>query len=235
MDGQMNPRFFLILLILILAICGCKNSKTEQAEDISFSDIYRESFSDGSYLNWQANFPENWEVIDQDSQRALHLIRPGIFGKIRKPSSYNILKRLDVTDFELTVEAKCLADRSVEGRDVAIFFGFQDSIHFYYSHISNHNHKYHNIIGLVNGEDRVPIADPPNDDSLARLTGYNWHKIKVIRNSSSGGTKAFVDDMDIPIHSIVDTTLRHGHIGVGSFDDFGMFRNLTLKYNKWQD
>jgi len=134
-------------------------------------------------------------------------------------------------DFEFTIDAKCLSDTSIIGGDIVEIFGYKDSIHFYYAHISNDNHQVHNIIGVANGDDRLPISSVLDDDSKASLRDYDWHKIKITRNVKKGSIKLFIDNMNEPIHSIIDKTLQHGKIGVGSFDDFGKFKNLEIKYN----
>ncbi|MEN8118172.1 MAG: hypothetical protein ABFS16_14400 [Bacteroidota bacterium] len=195
-----------------------------------YSNIYNEDFFEG-LTNWELNDKNNWEVIEENGVKVLHLKKAGEFGKVRKPSSFAALKNIDASDFELTLEAKCLVDSAVQGRDLAVYFDYQDSLHFYYTHISNDIHKYHNMIGVVNGKDREPIANTFDKPETARLTDYNWHKIKVTQNSSKGEIEVFVDNMITPVHSIIDTTLTHGSIGVGSFDDFGMFKNIQLKYN----
>ncbi|MEN8157059.1 MAG: hypothetical protein ABFS10_08915 [Bacteroidota bacterium] len=220
------------MTITMLALfTNCSRNKSGGAESETYAHHYSEVFSESSYLNWQANFPENWEVVDMDGQRVLHLIRAGSFGKIRRPSSYNILSSPDVTDFELTVEARCLEDTAVKGRDLCLFFGFQDSLHFYYTHVSNDVHIYHNMIGIVNGTDRVSIANTLDSPEKARLIDDQWHRIRVERKVDNGSIKVFIDDMEEPIHSITDSALTHGRVGLGSFDDFGLFRNFQLKYN----
>jgi len=217
--------FFLIIVVdITLVSCGT-------SIDIQYSKKYIADFSNNGFSKLITNDSQNWEVINEDGDDVLHLIRAGEFGKIRKPSSFAVFRDLDVTDFEFTLDAKCLEDTARHGRDIMVFFGYQDSLHFYYVHVSNQVHKYHNIIGLVDGKDRIPIANTLDDSTKARIIDYKWHKIKVNRNVKTGSIKVFVDDMQIPIHSILDSTLTHGSIGVGSFDDFGKFKNLDILYN----
>ncbi len=221
----------IILFILLQFVIGCSNEMADNVEGKTYNHVYNEPFSDSSFLNWHANSPDNWELMSENNENILYLIRNGTFGKIRKPSSYAILSHLDVTNFELMVEAKCLIDTAIAGRDINIFFGFQDSVHFYYAHISNRSNTLHNIIGLVDGKDRVPITHADGDNSKARLRDYKWHKIKIIRNIDSGSIKVFVDDMRQPVLSVIDKTLINGKVGLGSFDDYGQFKNFQLKYN----
>ncbi|MCB9247053.1 MAG: hypothetical protein H6613_00080 [Ignavibacteriales bacterium] len=210
--------FLTFITLSIITSCGRK-------ENNKYENTYKDNFSSESFSNWQPNIPENWEILNEDGTGILHLIKAGAFGEIRKPTSYAILNSIDATDFELTVEIKCLADTVLVGRDLNIIFGFQDSVHFYYAHICNDNARVHNIIGIVNGKDREPITKPLNDNSKIKLTDYNWHKVKLTRDISSGKIELFVDSL--LIHSSIDKSLNHGKLGLGSFDDFGMFRILN--------
>jgi len=217
----------LILSILIVsAACEKDHQKILNNE-------YNSIFNKDSFSEWTANIPQNWEIFYEGGEGVLHLKKEGTFGKIRKPASYAILDDIDATDFELSVDVKCLRDTSVEGRDVVIIFGYQDSAKFYYTHISNINNNVHNIVGIVNNKDRERISPIILDASKARLVDFNWHKIKVIRNINIGSIKVFVDDMGNPIHSIIDKTLNHGKIGLGSFDDTAKFKNFKLYYEKY--
>ncbi|MCB9211285.1 MAG: hypothetical protein H6609_18100 [Ignavibacteriales bacterium] len=219
----LQKKWFLILITISLLISCQQNEKN------IYQNYYKDDFTAESFSNWQPNIPENWEILNEDGTGILHLIKAGAFGEIRKPTSYAILNSIDATDFELTVEIKCLADTALVGRDLNIIFGFQDSVHFYYAHICNDNARVHNIIGIVNGKDREPITKPLNDNSKIKLTDYNWHKVKLTRDISSGKIELFVDSF--LIHSSIDKSLNQGKLGLGSFDDFGMFRNFELKYN----
>ncbi|MEN8193892.1 MAG: hypothetical protein ABFS12_13805 [Bacteroidota bacterium] len=187
---------------------------------------YRDQLS-----KWSTNDNSKWAVSDEKDNGTLELRSKGVFDTIRKPSSFAVVKDLDVGNFKLTLEAKSFADISLKGRDVVIYFGYRDPTHFYYVHVSNENTKYHNIIGLVNGGDRKPLTSVIADEDKARLNDCNWHKIKVERDASSGMITVFVDDMINPIHAIYDKTLLNGSIGVGSFDDTGAFRNIELLYD----
>ncbi|MEN8191676.1 MAG: hypothetical protein ABFS12_02595 [Bacteroidota bacterium] len=209
-----------IIIAIVLISCNKNNSVK-----------YIADFSPNAFSKLITNNPNNWEVLNEDGEDVLHLIQKGEFGEIRKPSSYAFIMDVDAADFELTLDAKCLSDTSIKGRDVIVYFGVQDTLHFYYVHLSNEVHKYHNVIGIVNGQDRVPIANTLDNPLSARIIDYEWHKVKINRDVKSYSIKIFVDDMEKPIFSIIDSALTHGGFGVGSFDDFGKFKNLELRYN----
>jgi hypothetical protein len=111
---------------------------------------------------------------------------------------------------------------------MCIFFHFQDSTHFYYVHFAGTSDEVHNIIGLVDGSDRVKINAEPAGGSVFRLTDREWHAFKVVSNAETGEIRAYLDDMTKPLLTARDRTLGHGLVGVGSFDDTGAFDSLKL-------
>jgi len=56
--------------------------------------------------------------------------------------------------------------------------------------------------------------------------------LKIYRNIETGEIKAYIDNLDIPILTAVDTTFKCGKIGLGSFDDTGAFKLFRLWGNE---
>lgn len=156
------------------------------------------------------------------------LVSPGEQGKIRAPTSWSVLVAYDVTSFEFSGRLKNKADTENKNRDTCVFFHFQDPTHFYYVHFSAKSDGAHNIIGLVNGADRVKVNVEPAGESVFRLTDTEWHEFKVTCETSTGEIKAFLDDMETPILTTKNLTLTHGLVGIGSFDDTGYFDDIKL-------
>ena len=223
-----------LVLFSFTILLSCSNySKTEKSNNGEYTHSLIDDFSDKNALSkWETNDDNSWEITEGDGVGELSLLKAGEFGKIRKPAAYAIIKGLDITNFQFTIDVKCEVDTAISGRDLVLFWNYKDSLHFYYVHVSNHLHKYHNIIGIVDGKERRPISNTMGHQEKARLTDFNWHKVRVKRNIETGSIKVYVDDMDVPIHSLIDSTLLSGSVGVGSFDDYGRFRNLELLYDK---
>lgn len=218
--------FFRLLLILAVVIClaSCRNKKKAEFPLLASFD-----FEDSQAEGWQPNVPEHWRVAEIDGSMVYELISPGRQGEIRAPTSWSILPDHDITSFELEGRLKCKTDASNPHRDMCIFFHFQDPAHFYYVHFSASSDGLHNIIGLVNGTDRVKINFEPPGESVFRLVDKDWHRFKVSYDAETGNIEAFLDDMDRPILNAHDRTLVHGSVGVGSFDDTGYFDDVKLK------
>jgi len=192
-------------------------------------------FEDGRAEDWQPNNPEHWQVVNKDGSMVYELTSRGKSGKVRAPTSWTHLSGHDVTTFEFTGRLKCYADPTNKNRDICIFFHFQDPIHFYYVHLSAISDGAHNIIGLVNGADRVKINVEPPGESVFRLTDTEWHRFKVTCDGSTGDIKAYLDDMETPILTVRDKTFTHGFVGVGSYDDSGCFDDIILRGKKHKE
>lgn len=187
-----------------------------------------DAFRDPRPFGWEAHPPTNWELREEDGRRAFHLVGPGMQGTIRAPTAYALLRDFDVGDFVFSGRIRCLAASENPNRDMIVVFHFQDPTHFYYVHLSAISDELHNIIGLVDGKDRVKINVEPPGGSTARLVDRGYHEFKVVRDTHTGDVRVYLDDMRAPILTARDRTLDHGLLGVGSFDDTGSFTDVIL-------
>ncbi len=213
----------LILLVTTLGVLGsCRNR--------AGLPLIREwDFADGSAAGWRPNDPSHWRVVEKDGSRVYELTTVGTQGTVRAPTSWSVWAGADVTSFEFSGRMKCYTDPAVPGRDMCVFFHYQDPTHFYYVHFSGESADVHNIIGLVNGADRVKINLEPAGTSAARMKDLEWHTFKVVCDARTGEIKAYIDDMETPALTARDRTLGHGLVGVGAFDDTGCFDGLRLR------
>ncbi len=213
------------------AIRGLVETAFQERGDDAYSGLELlelEAFHDKRPRGWDLRIPKNWEIREEDGDGALHLLAAGPQGEVRAPSSWAVLRDLDVTSFVFSGRLRCFAETDNPNRDMIVVFHFQDPTHFYYVHFSASSDGLHNIIGLVNGADRVRINLEAAGGSTARLTDREYHDFKVTYDAKSGSIRAYLDDMGTPILTARDTTLGHGSVGVGSFDDTGDFDNFIL-------
>jgi len=223
----MKTSIITIRLLLVLAVLfylvNCEKKGMNELPLLASYD-----FEDGQAEGWQPSIPEHWRVVEKDGSMVYELVSPGIQGEIRAPTSWSILPEHDITSFELMGRLKCKTEASNPHRDMCIIFHFQDPTHFYYVHLSASSDSLHNIVGLVNGADRVKINSELPGESVFRLTDMEWHMFKVTYDASTGDIKAYMDDMNNPILTARDTILGHGRVGIGSFDDTGYFDDIKL-------
>jgi hypothetical protein len=186
-------------------------------------------FETGSAPGWQPNDPGHWRVVADGGSMVYELTAPGEPGRVRAPTSWSLWTGHDVASFEFSGRMRCHTDPATAVRDMCILFHFQDPTHFCYVHFAGTSDDVHNIIGLVDGADRVKINAEPAGGSIFRLTDREWHAFKVVCDAGTGEIRAFLDDMTRPILTARDRTLGHGFVGVGSFDDTGAFDDLKLR------
>jgi len=220
--------FYFVCVLAFMGIVAEKASYSVRLDEEMYPLLFSEDFEDGDAGRWMHNFPSNWEVYQEADSFVYKLITPGKPGRIRAPYSWSIIKDFDLNGF--TFQGKLRSDEDTDNpyRDVVILFNFQDPEHFYYVHFSAISDEVHNIIGLVNGQDRVKINLESPDKSKALLVDSRFHDFKVTYNAMNGEVKAYLDDMDTPILTAVDKTLDHGAVGVGSFDDTASFDEINL-------
>ncbi len=205
-----------IFMIFVFSIILC-------AAD--FDLIYHETFDDGAG-KWQPLFPDNWQVIDKEGEKVYELSAIGAAANIRKPRAMSILTPYTVGSFELQVTAQCYTDPSTLNRDICLFFGYQDDVHFYYAHFSGNSDNVHNAIHIVDNADRLKINHEAAGESKALLKDIQWYTLTVKRNVDAGTIEAFVDGE--PALTATDSTFTSGKIGIGSFDDTGAFKEVKL-------
>ncbi len=229
--SKSSLRIISILLAIILFSVACsKSKKTEGRKNLqNLSLLITKDFEDGKTDEWLSFPKENWKIIQDGGSKVFALIAPGPEREIRAPQAYSLLKNLDVEDFVFTGKIKSTQDTLIHGRDMDVIFHYQDPSHFYYVHFCKESASKHNIIGLVNGKDKVKINHEPAGESIARLSDKSFHNFKVTYDSSNGEIKAYIDDMNVPILTATDSTLTHGLVGVGSFDDIGCFDDVQLR------
>ena len=190
--------------------------------------LARCDFENGRADGWQANDPDHWRIVKKDGSMVYELTAPGEQGKVRAPTSWSLLSGREVVSFVLTGRLQCYSDPANNKRDMCVIFHYQDPTHFYYVHFAASSDGVHNVIARVNGSDRVKINAEPEGKSVFRLTDMKWHGFKVTCDDATGEIKAYLDDMNVPILTARDTTLRRGLVGVGSFDDTGCFDDIKL-------
>jgi hexosaminidase len=209
-----------------------KREKRPPVANLPF--LFLEDFEGGDARAWKPNLPQNWRVDSEEDSLAFHLTAPGEMGSIIAPTSWAVLKGFDVESFVLAGQVKCNADPVNPHRDMVIIFHVQDPTHFYYVHFSATSDDKHNIIGLVNGQDRVKINAEPAGKTVPRLLDSEYHDFRVSYDGKSGKILVFMDDMTTPLMTAVDRTFTHGLVGIGSFDDTGCFDNIKVWGKKIQ-
>jgi hypothetical protein len=211
-------------LAALVALAGCGSGPGERTKPF----LAAWDFETGSAEDWRPNDPARWRVTADGGSMVYELTAPGTPGEVRAPTSWSVLAGHDVASFEFTGRLRCDTDPAATVRDMCVILHYQDPTHFCYVHFAGRSDDVHNIIGLVDGADRVKINTEPAGGSVFRLTDRAWHVFKVTCDAATGEIRAYLDDLKTPILTARDSTLTHGLVGVGSFDDTGAFDDIGL-------
>jgi hypothetical protein len=193
-------------------------------------NVWEDHFeTQGALSNWHPTQKDRWKISDTRSARgkALHLL--GVSRKykppFRSPHSILLLKNKVLSDFVLTARVKTL-QKPTGHRDMCVFFGWQDPANFYYVHLGEKPDPHSSQIFIVKQAPRTSITTknaggvPWKDD--------HWHEVKVVRRVEDGAIEIYFDDMKTPVKVARDTTFQWGLIGLGSFDDLGMWDDVRI-------
>lgn len=191
--------------------------------------LLKADFEDGDLAGWKMTDAKAWRVEKVDESKALALFgKSNYTPKVRSPFNYALLDDLVVTDFTLDCKVKSTV-KDYGHRDLCLIFGYQDPEHFYYIHLGKNADPHAHSVFLVNNEPRVSIA---KDRTAGTPWTDDWHKVRLVRNAASGEITVYFDDMTKPIMRANDKTFAWGKVGVGSFDDTGVFDDITVRGKK---
>jgi hypothetical protein len=224
----MPPRPFAALAAaLLLAACATGPAPQKDAPPPRQGPpppLAADDFESGAG-RWEPTDPAAWRVADENGNHALNLFQQSQYEPpVRSPKNIALLKDVMVGDFVLDLRVKSTV-KDYPHRDLCVFFGHRDPSHFYYVHLGKKADPHSNSIFLVNGEPRVSIAK-------TRTEGTDWtdgwHRVRIVRKTGAGTIDVYFDDMAKPVMTAEDRTLGEGRIGVGSFDDTGLFDEVRV-------
>lgn len=176
---------------------------------------------------WKFGDASAWRWSEEGGTPVLTLFKPQDFKPaVRSPFNLAWLATADWQSFTLTVEAR-LTKFDATNNDLCVAFARQDDTRFYYAHLGEKADGVHHQIHFVDHADRRAIT-------AARTEGTpwepgRWHKLKLTHDPATGKIAVYFDDFTKPVITATDKALTHGWIGLGSFDDLGEFKNLTIQ------
>ncbi|MBW7996505.1 MAG: LamG domain-containing protein [Candidatus Glassbacteria bacterium] len=183
-------------------------------------------FEDGGLERWRATDAAAWRIED-DPVRGKVL---ALFGEskyepdVRSPFNINLLKDLEIGSFVMELKIRSTIEDYYH-RDICLFFGYQDPSHFYYVHLGKTADPHANSVFIVDGAPRLSIASNRSDG-----TDWDdeWHHVRLVRDVEEGTVEVYFDDMSTPVMSATNDRFGSGKIGVGSFDDTGLFDDIKI-------
>jgi hypothetical protein len=176
---------------------------------------------------------DRWEVTDGNAWKLVRTPKGSFFSQFqqskytppyRSPLNIALLKDVVVGDFVLTARVQSTA-RDYPHRDMCLFFGYQDSSHFYYVHLGQRADDHANQIFIVNKAARSKISTRSTEGTR---WDNEWHTARIVRRVRDGTIEVYFDDMKVPVMTATDRTFAAGRIGLGSFDDTGNWDDIQL-------
>jgi hypothetical protein len=206
------------LAVVAVAMFGCGAEGPALLRiDMTFAD---EGSVERSALEFSD--PNAWRWTDAVEGGALELAGPSNYTPPhRSPLSFALLPDV-VDDFVLEVECE-QTGRDYGHRDLCLFFGYVDPAHLHYVHLAPAPDEHAHNVFRVDGAPRAALF-PVQDSGIVWGDGA-WHTLRLERR---GATITVGFDGVVALKGASDT-FRAGRVGVGSFDDTGRFRRITLR------
>ncbi len=190
--------------------------------------VYQDDFERDEPTGWDFTDKGAWRLkrLERPQRRVLEQFRESQYQPpVRSPLNMALVQGHDLGDFVMDVDVRSTG-RDYGHRDLCLFFDHQDASHFYYVHLGKQADAAANSIFKVDGKPRVSIAEK-------RTQGTpwtdGWHHVRIVRTAQDGLIQVYFDDMKTPVMSAHDRTFTHGRLGIGSFDDTGMFDAVRIR------
>lgn len=206
----------LVVLLLVVAM-------PLRADDLP--EVAVDDFERGAE-RWQATDPAAWEILPgKDGQGYGNAKQSDYQPPHRSPLNIALMKDVYVGDFVLEADVRSTV-KDYGHRSMCLFFGYQDPANFYYVHFGKQMDDHANQVFIVDDAPRTKISTKTTDG-----TPWDdaWHHVKIVRTVDDGEIAVYFDDMATPVMTATDTTFAWGQIGLGTFDDQGIWDNVVLR------
>lgn len=221
-----RPFFFLTVPALALVFAPAHLQAGDEPMPLILSEDFEKA---DAFAPWFPTQKDMWTLADTGSAQGRALRIAGKSAKynppFRSPHSIALLKDKVLGDFVLTARVQTLQD-SRGHRDMCIFWGWQDDAHFYYVHLGETPDPHSSQIFIVKNAPRTAITRV-NKGGVPWQTGA-WHDVKLVRKAAEGLIEVYFDDMTTPLKTANDTTFQWGMIGLGTFDDLGLWDDVKI-------
>lgn len=227
----------LSLALLTFSTAGCKQTP-EVGRPAHVPDGYTLVFAQpfdraDAIADVACSDPDAWRIRSDGEDTFLELFGASDYQPThRSPVNIALFNPGTAESYVLDLEMM-QSGREYNHRDLCLFFGVVDRDHYYYSHMATLGDNNAHQVFIVNDAPRTPIT-------TERTVGVDWgteqwHHVRLVRDAEQGTIKVYFDDMEAPILEASDTTFGAGYLGVGSFDDTGRYRNVTVWARGWEE
>ncbi|MCA9055960.1 MAG: hypothetical protein KDA75_19140 [Planctomycetaceae bacterium] len=212
------------IAISLAVLLAFSLSEVSVADDSPWPLLFQDDFESG-LTHWRSPDPAAFRITaDGDGHVLDQFQQSQVLTPVRSPFNRAVVKDVVVGSFQMDVKFKSTA-RDYPHRSLCLFFGYQDPAHLYYVHFGQRTDDHANQIFIVNDAPRVKIS---TQTTPGTPWDGEWHHARITRNVETGEINIYFDDLGKPVMTAVDKTFPWGRVGVGSFDDTGLFDDFTL-------
>ena len=173
---------------------------------------------------WNVPSASDWSLSQEDGVPVLQLSKErGPLPGPRRPIQFALAETPAYNRLTLEAAVKPL------GKSLMLVFAYRDAAHFDYAHLSADTadkQPVHNGIFHVYGGERVRISRPDGPSSFA-ATGQ-WYHVNLTHDANTGQIDVMVNGHAVPALHAVDVSLGSGKVGLGSFDETAVFKNVRI-------
>jgi hypothetical protein len=173
---------------------------------------------------WSVPNGADWKVDQEGGTPVLDLVtHRGPLPGPRRPIQFAIADTPPLSHVVLDVDVK------PKQKSLLIVFAYQDEAHFDYAHFSTDTgtrQPVHNGVFHVYGGERVRISNVKGPASFA--ASGEWYHVRLTYDGDHGHVSATVNGTPVPALDAYDVSLGAGKIGLGSFDEAAVFKNVKI-------
>ncbi len=174
---------------------------------------------------WSVRVAGDWKVEQEGGVPALRLaVHRGPLPGPRRPIQFALAETPPLSRVTLDADVMPL------GKSLMLVFAYRDEAHFDYAHLSvdtGTQQPVHNGIFHVYGGERVRISSPQGPAAFPE--NNRWYHARLSYDAHSGEVRVTVDGKPVPALHAVDLSLGSGKVGLGSFDETAVFRNVKIQ------
>ncbi len=173
---------------------------------------------------WDVPVAADWKVEEDGGAQTLRIVENrGPLPGPRRPIQFALAETAPFQ--QVTVEA----DVMPLAKSLMIVFAYSDEAHFNYAHLSTdtaQQESHHNGVFHVYGGERVRISNESGPAAFAETK--KWAHVKLVHDGATGRVTVSVNGKPVPALEAVDLSLKSGRVGLGSFDEWAVFKNVRI-------
>jgi hypothetical protein len=172
---------------------------------------------------WTVPFAADWKIEKEEGQPVLRMLVARPQREPRRPTQFALAQTPDFQRVTVETEVKRL------GGSLIFVYAYRDPAHFNYAHLSvdeGSKQPVHNGIFHVYGGGRVRISSENGPAALP--SPDEWYRVRLDYDAATGRVEVAANDKKLPALQAIDLSLGPGKVGIGSFFETALFRNVRI-------